>query len=202
MTGKKIIISFVMVFVFIGSQIAVAGMDYGQKASHKMGEEMTDEPCDKSPEMMMHKMNKMNKMMMGRGMGMPPMMYPWDYLKERLNLTDEQAAKFGKIYSDYKKEVLRKRVDIEIAMMDLMDLLRNRSSSDKAIEESVNKLESLKAALHTYRIKTLLKTKEFLSDDQYRDLVNFVSGWPGHHMMRGGMPWSYDNEWDDDMQGK
>lgn len=193
MQRKAITIFIVMVFVFIGSQIAIAGMDYVSGVSHKMGEGTMDESCDKGHDMMMH---RMNKPMMGKGMGMP-MMYPWDYLKDRLNLTDEQAGKFGKIYGDYRKEVLRKRVDIEIAMMELMDLLKNRSSSDKAIEESVNKLGSLKSSLHTYRIKILLKTKEFLSDDQYGDLVNFISGWTGHH--RRGMPWGYDNEWDDDM---
>ncbi|HAS16882.1 MAG: hypothetical protein A2Z60_04165 [Nitrospirae bacterium RIFCSPLOWO2_02_42_7] len=192
MQKKPIIIFMMMILVFIGSQIAAAGMGDAHKA-HMMGGGMMDESGDKGPDMMMH---KMKMPMMGKGMGMP-MMYPWDYLKDRLNLTEEQAEKFGKLYSEYRKEVLRKSVDIEIATMDLTDLIKNRSSSDKAIEESANKLGSLRSALHSYRIRTLLKTKEFLSDDQYGDLVNFISGWMGHH--RRGMPWVHDNEWDDDM---
>ena len=174
----------------------VIGDTGGHYASHKhmmdedMKEEMGEGSCMKGPGM---KMPKMGGPMMKKGMGMGmPMMSPWIYVKERLNLTEEQTNKFGKIYSAYRKEVLKKRADIEIAEIELGELLKTKEADEKAIEESANNLESLRSDLNISRIKALLKTREFLSDEQYEDLASFILGWMGHSQMRvachpGGM---------------
>ena len=137
-------------------------------------------------------MKKAPKMPM-KGM---PMMHMWGDLKERLDLTDEQTNKFRKIYNDYRKEVLRKRADIEIAGMDLDDSLKAKGSSEKAIEEGINKLQALKSSLNSVRVKALLKTRDFLSDEQYEELASFILRWNSPRRMGwGGMPWSYG--WDE-----
>lgn len=154
----------------------------------EMGEmgEMDDESCMKGPGMMMHKMGKRR---MQKGMHMP-MMYSWEYLKERLNLTDEQADRLGKIYSHYRKDMLRRKAEVEIAEMDLAELLTTKESSEKAVEEKANSLESLRSELNISRVKALLETREFLSDEQYEDLANFILRWMRPSKMRGMMgPW-------------
>ncbi len=158
--------------ILIGSKTAIGGMDavYG---AHMMDDEMMEEPYMQGPGMMRH---KMGKEMMKKGM--PPMtMYPWEHLKDMLDLTDEQAVKLRKVYIDYRKEVLRKRADIEIAEMDLAELLKNKGTSEKGVEDAVNKLASLRSNLDMFRIKALLKTRDFLSDEQYEDLTNFILRW-------------------------
>ena len=102
------------IFSFAGSVPADEGSEYDYDAE-TMGEEMVA-PCMKMSGMtgkgmmapgMKHPMMGQAKGMMG---GMPPMMNMWEDLQAKLELTDEQAAKFRKIHSDYRKEVMRKRL--------------------------------------------------------------------------------------------
>ena len=131
--------------------------------------------------------------MMKKGM---PMMESWEYMKDRLDLTEEQTIKFRKVYTDYRKEVLRKKADLEIAEMELVELLKNKGSNEKVIEESVNKVGSLRSNLNMFRVKSLLKTRDFLSDEQYEDLTNFILRWNRPYRMGGAWPWMYG--WDDE----
>ncbi len=196
---KKSVYSIVLILsIFVFAKEASGAMD-SVRESHMMkpmmGDGMSDESCMKGPGMMMPDMggpmmkdgmgmHKMGEPMMQKGMGMP-MMNPWEYLKERFNISDEQATKLGKIYSGYRKEVLRKKADIEIAEMELNELLETKGPDESAIEESVNKLESLRSNLSLYRIKALLKTREFLSDEQYKGLAGYFVRWGGHDRMKG-----------------
>jgi len=188
---QKRVIYFILAVVFIlGGSRMVKGDTGGYYAPHRpmmdedMKGDMGEGSCMKGPGM---KMPKMGGPMMKKGMGMS-MMSPWIYVKERLNLTEEQTNKFGKIYSAYRKEVLKKRADIEIAEMELGELLKTKESDEKAIEESANNLESLRADLNRARVRALVKTREFLSDEQYEDLAGFILGWMGHSYMRGACP--------------
>lgn len=194
MWQKRFIFSILVVVSVLGGSRMVMGDAGGHYASHKsmmdedMKGEMGEESCMKGPGMKMHKMGgPMMKKGMDMGMGMP-MMSPWIYVKERLNLTEEQAGKFGKIYSAYRKEVLKKRADIEIAEIELGELLKTKESDEQSIEESANKLESLRADLNRARVMALVKTREFLSDEQYEDLASYILGWMGHSRMRGHCP--------------
>ena len=188
--GKYILLVVLMGSIFLGTKIAVGHMGEGHESRMMMGDEMKEESCEKEPGMhdkMMQEdmgMHKRGEHMMKRDMMMEGA-HQWEYLNKSLNLTDEQANKLGKIYSDYKKEMLRKKADIEIAGMELGELLKTRESDEKAIEESVNNLESLRSNLNMYRVKALLKTREFLSDEQYKGLANLILGWMGPHKMMG-----------------
>ena len=188
MYQKKSVYSIVLILsIFVCGKAASGAMDSMREShmmEHRRGNSMPgmpDESCMKGPGMMMP---NMGRPMMKNGMGMHKM-NPWEYLKERFHITDEQATKLGKIYSDYRKEVLRKRADIEIAEMELSELLETKGSDGSTIEESVNKLESLRSNLSLYRIKSLLKTREFLSDEQYEGLAGYFVRWEGHYRMKG-----------------
>lgn len=198
---KSVFLIALIVSIFVCGKAAIGAME-GMRENHMIEHMlensmpgMPDESCAKEPGMMMPNMggpmmkdgmgmHKMGEPMMHKGMDMP-MMNPWEYLKERFNLTDEQAAKLGKIYSDYRKEVLRKKTDIEIAEMELGELLETKGSDESAIEDSVNKLESLRSNLSLYRIKSFLKTREFLSDEQYEGLAGYFLRWGGPYRMKG-----------------
>ncbi len=146
-------------------------------------------PCMKTPGMMG---TGMNHPMMGKSdgmMGMPPMMNRWEDLQSKLELSEEQAEKFRKIYADYRKEMMKRRVEIEIAEMDLMELLKSKDASDKAIEEISNRIQSAWSSLNTYRVKALLKTRSFLSDKQYQELLHFLMDWRGSRMGGWGYGW-------------
>ncbi len=195
MKTRKWLILFValsFIMTFAGAGMADEGYeDYNSSAM--MGDDSFP-PCMKTPGMMGKGMAGpgMKYHMMGKSdgtMGVPPMMQRWEDLQSKLELTDEQAEKFRKIYSDYRKEVMKRRVEIEIAEMDMMELLRSKDASDKAIEDISNKIQSAWAALNTYRVKTLLKTRSFLSDKQYQELLQFLMDWRGSRMGGWGYGW-------------
>ena len=187
-----IFVALSFIFTFAGGAMADEGSE-----DYNMSDMMTDDnvpPCMKAPGMM-------GKGMMGHGMkhpimgqtkgmmGTPPGMNVWEDLQEKLELNEEQAEKFRKIYSEYRKEVMKKRVEIEIAEMDLMELLNSKNASDKAIEDVSGKIQSAWSSLNTYRVKTLLKTRSFLSDKQYQELLHHLMDWRGSQMGGWGYGW-------------
>jgi len=189
-----IFVALSFIFTFSAGAMADEG---SENYDYNMSDMMRDDnepPCMKAPGMM-------GKGMMGPGMkhpmmgtakgmmGMPPMMDRWEDLQSKLELNDEQSEKLRKVYSDYRKEIMKRRVEIEIAEMDLMELLRSKDASDKAIEDASNKIQSAWSALNTYRVKALLKTRSFLSDKQYQELLHHLMDWRGSHMGGGGYGW-------------
>lgn len=159
---------FLSVLILFSGKLAVAMSD--MHAPHMMGNETEDDWCENDHGM---------KPMMNRGMD------PWDMIKEKLNLSDEENEKLGKIFYEYRKEMLTKGAAIEIAEMDLTWLLKTKKSDRKTIIDTLNKLEALKTSLNTFRVESLLKTKDFLSEDQYKDLAKYLLEWMAPNKMKG-----------------
>jgi Spy/CpxP family protein refolding chaperone len=107
--------------------------------------------------------------------------------KDRLGLTDDQAEKFAKLWSDYRKETIKKRADIQVAGIDLTELLDQKKVDMGKIEKKLREIEDLKTELALHRIKTLFKAKEFLSEDQFEKLKGFSLRMMRHGMMMGQM---------------
>jgi Spy/CpxP family protein refolding chaperone len=179
---KLLSMLFLSVLILFSSRMAHA-MDKMHEP-HKMGDEMDDEYCRREHGM---------KPMMNMGMG------SWEMLKEKLNLSVEENEKLGKVFYEYRKEMLRKRAEIEIAEMDLNWLLKTKKNDAKSIEEALNKLETLKTSLDKFRVDSLLKTKAFLSDEQYGILANSILGWMGRHPMHGMRMHGMQDDGDNDM---
>ena len=107
--------------------------------------------------------------------------------KERLGLTDEQAVKFTKLWSDYRKETIKKEADIQVAGIDLSELMEQKKVDLGQLEKKLRQLEDMKTELMLYRVRTLFKAKEFLNEDQFEKLKNFGLRMTHHKMMMGQM---------------
>ena len=107
--------------------------------------------------------------------------------KDRLGLTDEQVEKFAKVRADYRKETIKKQAEIEVAAIELSELLDQKKVDLGQVEKKLRQVESLKTDLALYRIKTLLKTKEFLNEDQFEKLKSQSLRMMQHKMMPGRM---------------
>ncbi|MBI5192741.1 MAG: periplasmic heavy metal sensor [Nitrospirae bacterium] len=176
---------FLSVLILFSGKLAIAMGDMHEAHTSKpmydagdMGDMTDDDWCKNDPAHAM--MHKMGKHMMNKDMN------PWDMIKEKLNLSDEENEKLGKIFYEYRKEMLRKRAEIEIAEMDLQWLLRMKSTDAKTIKDTLKNLESLRTAVNTYRVDQLLKTRDFLSNEQYEILANYLLGWMDHHGNKRG----------------
>jgi hypothetical protein len=107
--------------------------------------------------------------------------------KERLGLTDEQAVKFAKLWSDYRKETIKKQADIQVAGIDLSELMEQKKVDMGQLEKKLRQLEDMKTDLMLYRVRTLFKAKEFLNEDQFEKLKSFGLRMMHHKMMMGQM---------------
>ena len=119
-------------------------------------------------------------------MGMPGMGPMQKHFARWLDLDQTQAQKMHKLYAAYKKEMVRRKAEIRIAEMDLADLLEEKNPDPKALERAVKKLESLRADLLQYRIDTLMKTREFLREEQFQRFKNWIA-----NQLREGGAWHH-----------
>ena len=119
------------------------------------------------------------------GMGMYGMMPMHRYFKSDLGLNDDQIEKMRKLYSDYEKEMIRNGSTVQIAELELADLLDAKKIDMKAVEKAVKKIENLRSEKSLYRVKALMKTQEFLTPEQFEvykeQIVHQM-----RHPMRGG----------------
>ena len=114
-----------------------------------------------------------------------------EMFKERLNLTDDQVAKLKKIRSDYQKEMIKRKANLRVAMLELWEIIDAKNLDMGKAEKKVKELEVMQSDLMLYRIKTLQETRKFLTDEQYEQFreLGFKSmrHMKGRHGMMGGM---------------
>jgi Spy/CpxP family protein refolding chaperone len=121
-------------------------------------------------------------------------------MKQRLGLTDDQAAKLKALRSTYLKETTMQGAKVRVAELELNDLLDENKLDTSKIEKKVKEIESLKGELLMVRIRSLIKAADFLSPDQFAQFramtmhrmsaMRSMKGKPQHppmHQMTPGM---------------
>jgi Spy/CpxP family protein refolding chaperone len=179
---KRVVIKGFGMFLCLVSFIFLAGGVQAQMMGH---ERMMGMPGQK--EGMEHQMG-----MPGTRGGYGGGPFDIDLLKEQLKLNDDQVAKLKKIRSDYQKEMIKRKANLRIAMLELWETIDAKNLDMGKAEKKVKELEAMQSDLMLYRIKTLQETRKFLTDEQYeqfrelgfRAMRRMMSR---HGMMGGGM---------------
>jgi Spy/CpxP family protein refolding chaperone len=109
-------------------------------------------------------------------------------LKQRLGLTDEQAAKLKALRSTYLKETTMQGAKVRVAELELNDLLDEKTLDASKIEKKVKEIESLKGDLLMLRIRSLMKAADFLSPEQFAQLRAMTMHRMGAMRPMGRMP--------------
>ncbi len=91
-------------------------------------------------------------------------------LKQRLGLSDDQATKLKELRRNYLKETTMQGARIRVAGLELSDLLDEKKLDASKIEKKVKEIEALKSELTMGRIRSLIKTAEFLTPEQFEQL--------------------------------
>lgn len=130
-------------------------------------------------------MGMMGSGMMGGGMmGMDMMSMMdeghmlWNAIDD-LGLDDAQKDAVVELKSAFMKEAVRKRAEMQIAAIELKDLLRKDPADMKAVEAALRKMEAAKTDIHLAAIKALEAAKVKLTPAQKKKLKE---------MMDAGMP--------------
>jgi cytochrome c oxidase subunit 2 len=131
-------------------------------------------------------------------------------VRDQLALTEQQVQRLEKLRTDYEKDAIRRTSEIQIAEVDLSQLLTSSSPEMAKVEAQVKKIATLEADLRLARIKALEAGKAVVSQEQWQKFESLAPGFgpmrpyggpgpygqhgPGAYgpygMMPGGMgPW-------------
>jgi Spy/CpxP family protein refolding chaperone len=91
-------------------------------------------------------------------------------MKQRLGLTDDQAEKLKVLRSNYLKETTMQGAKVKVAELELNDLLDEKKLDTSKIEKKVKEIELLKGELLMGRIRSLIKSADFLTPEQFAQL--------------------------------
>ena len=108
-------------------------------------------------------------------------------LQKELGLSEDQAQKMRRLRMEYEKETIRKHAGVRVAGLELQDLLSQKNAGLPQIEKKAQELTSLRGDLTLLRIRSLMKAKESLSDEQFAKFKQIVSARVSHRWegMRG-----------------
>ncbi len=104
--------------------------------------------------------------------------------RETLGLSADQLDKFNKLRTQYKKDVIRKRANAQIAEVEFWEQLDQKQIDRAAVEKKLAAWGAAKSDLMMYRIDSLLKVKEILTPDQFQKFRAMTERFRGP-MMRG-----------------
>ena len=103
---------------------------------------------------------------MGQGMGMMDMKPHIAGMAEKLHLSEEQQDKLKALHTSYKKDMIEKKADREIAEIDLQELIQQEEPDLDAIEEQIREIADLEAAVRYAWVKLWIDAKSLLTEEQ------------------------------------
>jgi Spy/CpxP family protein refolding chaperone len=124
--------------------------------------------------------------MLGKGSEMGPGMMGEHHILGilmTLGLDEKQKDAVKEIVRKTMKETIKRRADLDIARIDLRDLLDKDSVNMNAVESKLKQIASLEADIHLSRIKAHEEIKSKLTPDQRKKLKEVME----HGMMMGKM---------------
>jgi len=124
----------------------------------------------------------------GRGQGMGPgqgmRMGGPARIKAELGLTDEQEAQLRQLHLDQRKAQIRRRADLQVARMDLQQLLSAKTVDDKAMAAKMKEINDLTAAGLKAHVDNQLALRKVLTPEQLEKMKQLHHR-PGAPQMRG-----------------
>ncbi|MDX1412477.1 MAG: hypothetical protein R3351_09990, partial [Nitrospirales bacterium] len=85
--------------------------------------------------------------------------------KQAMAITDEQETQLQSINTNYKKTNIKMKAEVDLANLDLHELLRNDQASLSEIETKLKNVHTLKAEMLMASIKAKREAKNVLTDE-------------------------------------
>jgi Spy/CpxP family protein refolding chaperone len=125
--------------------------------------------------------------MMGDGMGMDREHYMMRKMMS-LGLDEKQMEEIKAIHLNSRKEAIRKKADLEIAEIELREIMAQDPVDLRAAEAKVKQIEALKVGMKMEHIKTMEEIKGKLTPEQKKKFHSMMTAhMGGMDMMGGGM---------------
>lgn len=106
--------------------------------------------------------------------------------KDQLGLSAEQVQRLEALRSDFQKEAIRRSADLQVAELELGELLRQDPVDLAKAEVALKKFEGLRTELRLARLKAIEQGKKVLTPEQRQKLDTLTRQAAGAGT--GGMP--------------
>jgi len=107
---------------------------------------------------------------------------------KKLGLDEKQKEAVKAIHFRTKKEIIRKRADLQVAKIELQEILSKDPVDMTAAETAVKKAEGLKTEMKMMHIKSIEEIKSNLNADQKKEFSSMIRHiMMKREMMRHGM---------------
>ncbi|WP_447970626.1 Spy/CpxP family protein refolding chaperone [Nitrospira sp. M1] len=114
--------------------------------------------------------------------------------KDGMAITDEQEAKLHDIQTTYKKTRIKMKAEVELANLDLHELLKKEDSNLSDIESKLKNMHNIKADLYMASIKARREAKAVLTDEQrsrMKAVHDRIQAYSSGGMAKKGHPGGY-----------
>jgi len=114
--------------------------------------------------------------------------------KDGMAITDDQAAKLQAIKTDFKKTKIKMKAEIQLASVDLHDLLRDDKGSLNEVEAKLKDLYDTRAGMYFASVKASRDAKAVLTEEQrarMKTVHDRINAYKGTGMGTKGHPGGY-----------
>lgn len=98
----------------------------------------------------------------------------YDKALEDLKLTDEQREKIRAIREASKRDIMILRHEVQLAILDIQQEYKKDKSDGAKINSYIDKLSDAQKKLMKLRSAQMLKMKEVLTPEQFKQLLNKI----------------------------
>jgi len=125
------------------------------------------------------------KGMMGGGMmqGMMDAKPHIEGMAAALDLSEEQQTELKDLHTAYKKDMVRKRADREIAEIELQEFIGQDNLNLDAVKEKLWEIAALEAQTKYAWVKLMVDAKSLLTEKQKAEFKKLMKGKKGPMMM-------------------
>ncbi len=106
---------------------------------------------------------------------------------EQLELSDEQLTQIKGIWSEHKKAAIRKTADIEIAEMELQEILNRQPVDFDKAKSKIERIGSLRQEVQVDRLEAIRRSHNVLTEEQSNKLTMLRKYGRCGKMERAGM---------------
>jgi hypothetical protein len=89
-----------------------------------------------------------------------------EQMADKLNLTKEQKDKAMAIFIAHHKDMIRKKADLELAQVDMYELMSQENPSMDTIQKQVMNIAGMEGGMKFAQIKVWMDAKALLTDEQ------------------------------------
>jgi len=93
---------------------------------------------------------------------------------KELGLTDDQVSKLTPIHREMQKKMIRSRGDLEIARIELKEIMDVKDFDLEKATAQVKKIEDIRTNKHLDMLKSMKEVRSILTDEQFKKMKKLM----------------------------